>query len=414
MKLSCIIPTHNRCISLRRALESLVPMLQEADGEVVVVNKNSTDQTQQVAESFGERVRVIFEGRTAFTRARSRGGEAARGEVLLYLDDDVIVEIGSLIEVCRVFERYKDAGILAGRIEPEFEVVPPDWVVACQLTFNGLSIYSPSNIAKLGTGFQVVTSAAGPMMAIRREDYEAVGGFPPDTIGVETNTSGKAFRKLYVGPGDYGLCHKIRNAGRKIYYSPVARCRHVIPPIRCTIAFWRSRMIGEGQHAAVTNRVFFCKHRSELTSIRVDNLTRFENTCASLREFYNNRLTALGADCRFNGMHPDEIWMHYSKAYLEMDSLLEAHPDLGPYLWQLAKEGVADSDFESVLNRLPEDFRKSVLDGQYYDNEPYSPNLLPPPTLSVVAPPMYESEVSAELRKRNLKKKFGSLLRKVF
>ena len=215
MKLSCIIPTHNRCASLERTLTSLMPMLQEADAEVVIVNNNSTDQTQKVAESFGQRVRVVFEGRTAFTRARSKGAESAQGDVLLYLDDDVVVERGSLTEVNRVFETYSDAGVLAGRIEPEFEVVPPDWVVSCQLTFNGLSIYSPSNLANLGVGFQEVKWAAGPMMAIRRDTYDEVGGFPPDTIGVETNTSGKSYRKLYVGPGDYGLCCGVWRPARK-------------------------------------------------------------------------------------------------------------------------------------------------------------------------------------------------------
>lgn len=396
---------------------SLVPMLEEADAEVVVVNNNSTDRTQQVAEAFGERVRVVFEGRTAFTRARSKGAELAQGKVLLYLDDDVIVEPGSLAEVNRVFETFPDAGVLAGRIEPEFEEAPPDWVVACQLTFNGLSIYSPSNMAPLGAGFQEVQSAAGPMMAIRREAYDAVGGFPPDTIGVETNTSGKGFRKLYVGPGDYGLCCKVRDAGKKIYYSPRARCRHVIPPIRSTIAFWRSRMIGEGQYVAITNRVFFRKSSVELISTRLDQMQLFETTSKSLRDFYRNRAALdLEAEGRFDGMHPDELWMHYSKSYLEMDSLLEAHPDLGPYLWDLAKEGVSDADFQPVLSWLPDDFKELVLDGKYYDNEPYSLSRLPPSTLSVGVPPIYQEKISAvqqKQHKRKLRTRLRGVLRKV-
>jgi glycosyltransferase involved in cell wall biosynthesis len=413
MKLSCIIPTHNRAQSLRRALESIVPMLDEADAEVVVVNNNSTDETQQVAESFGQRVRVVFEGRTAFTRARSKGGQEARGDVLLYLDDDVIVENGSLAEVNRVFAAYSDAGVLAGRIEPQFEVSPPDWVIACQATFNGLSIYSPANFTNLGTGFQEVQSAAGPMMAIRREAYEAVGGFPPDTIGVETNTGGKSFRKLYVGPGDYGLCCKVRDAGWKVYYSPVSRCRHVIPPIRCTVAFWRSRMIGEGQYVAITNRVFFKKPAAELATIRNEMAEKFRMTSDLLRYFYEQRASlGLSEDGGFEGMHPDELWLHYSKSYLEMDALLEAHSDLGEYLWQLARDGVSDADFQPVLNRLPPDFKALVLDGASYDNEPYSFKRLPPASLGLELPATIQL---AELnqQQRDFKSRLRGALRRV-
>ena len=411
MKLSCIIPTHNRDQSLKRALNSIVPMLEEADAEVVVVNNNCSDQTQKVAESFGERVRVVFEERTAFTRARWRGGEEARGDVLLYLDDDVIVEEGSLLEVNRVFAEYPDSGVLAGRIEAEFETMPPDWVIACQATFNGLSLYSPSIIPGLGPGFQEVTSAAGPMMAIRRQAYERVGGFPPDTIGVETNTSGKSFRKLYVGPGDYGLCCKVRDAGWKIYYSPLARCRHVIPLIRCTIAFWRSRMIGEGQYVAITNRVFFRKSREELISTRKAIMHQFESASNFLQDFYRIRAeSGLGTDGGgFNGMHFNELWLHYNRSYLEMDSLLEQHSDLGPYLWSIAKDGVADADFAGVLAKLPDDFKKLVLDDSYYDDEPYSMRRPPPSALSVQVAPSYQAQISGD-PKRNLRLRLTGVL----
>lgn len=397
MKLSCIIPTHNRSASLKRTLESLLSIIHEADAEIVVVNNNCTDDTPDVVRLFGTKVRHVFEERTAFTRARARGRQEAKGDILLYLDDDVIVQPGSLREVCNVFDAFPNCGVLAGRIEPLFEVEPPDWVKACQLTFNGLSIYSPSNMANLGTGFQEVGAAIGPMMAIRSSVYDQVGGFPPDTIGVETNISGKTFRKLYVGPGDYGLCHKVRTMGGKVYYSPKASCFHVIPPFRCKISFWRSRMIGEGQHAAITNRMFFKKSKISLILIRSVNQKRFIDKSNILREYYKKQHGEYKQFAFSEGMHPAEIYFQYAKSYLEMDSLLEKYPDLGPYLWDIASQGVADANFSGVINRLPAEFKDIILDENYYDNIAYSADRLPPSVLAIKGKPRDDKIVQLTL-----------------
>ena len=124
-------------------------------------------------------------------------------------------------------------------------------------------------------------------------------------------------------------------------------------------------MIGEGQYVAITNRMFFRQSQRELISTRMDNMQLFESSGNSVREFYRSRVAlGLGDEGRFDGMHPDELWLHYSKSYLEMDSLLEAHPDLAAYLWNLAQEGVSDADFQPVLDRLPGGFRELVLDGE--------------------------------------------------
>jgi glycosyltransferase involved in cell wall biosynthesis len=219
VKLSIIIPTHNRADSLNRAVESIIRQEDEADFEIIIVDNNSTDHTQKIAESFSEFARYVFESNTSFTRARKTGADNSIGEILLYLDDDVLICPESLKEIVSVFEEYPECGVLAGKILPQYEEDPPDWAIACQRSFNGWSLFHPGAIPLLGAGFQEVKSAFGPMMAVSRKAYEEAGGFPPDTIGVETNRQGGTFRKLYVGPGDYGLCKKVRDIGYKIYYT---------------------------------------------------------------------------------------------------------------------------------------------------------------------------------------------------
>ena len=118
--ISIIIPTHNRADQLKHAIDSLLPLEGETEFEIVVVDNNSSDGTKALAASYPEKVRYVFEGRTSFTRARTTGGEQARGGLLLYLDDDVIVNPGSLRKIAEVFAQYPDCGVIAGQIWPRF------------------------------------------------------------------------------------------------------------------------------------------------------------------------------------------------------------------------------------------------------------------------------------------------------
>ena len=364
MKISVIIPTHNRAESLTRTIKSLVDIKEEAPFEVVLVDNNSTDHTRGVAEDYSARFpgmfRYVFEKRTAFTRARSTGAENASGDIFLYIDDDVILQPGSLCNMAKIFSTYPDAGIIAGKIMPGYEKDPPQWVVDCQKSFNGLSLFMKGIGAPADSDdFQEVTWAAGPMMAVRAELYWKVGGFPPDTIGVETNRGKKAFKKIYVGPGDCGLSRRIREIGYKVYYSEDVSCYHVIPPIRFTVGFWRSRMIGEGHYNAVTNREFRNVSPVGLFLERKRAMINFMMYRERLRERLRKREFQL-ARIDSDGIFPEDIWMHFYKSYLETDLILQKNPGFSAFLWDIATNGVDDNNFDYVMSRFPDEYKMMI------------------------------------------------------
>lgn len=367
VKISVIIPTHNRAESLRSAIESVLALRDEADFEFVIVDNNSTDATRQVVESYAPRARYVFEGNTSFTMARKAGADNAAGDILLYLDDDVLVRPGSLKRIVEVFSQYPDCGLIAGRIDPKYMQPPPPWTLECQKAFNGWSLFNEEAIPEVRSDFQTVPAAAGPMMAIRRMAYDKAGGFPPDTIGVETNRAERSFSKLYIGPGDYGLSLKIRAAGFTVYYSRNIAVYHVIPPLRFTIAFWRSRVIGEGYCQAITQRGFFGLSglRAWLARLRwqVQFVRGEQRLLARLIE-------APAAGGHEAGMLPEELLVHYAKAYLDMDYVLRRHPNLWSFLWKIGAEGVPDKDYDSVMRRLPPEYKELVSNGFVYDATP--------------------------------------------
>ena len=88
---SVVIPTHNRCDLLPRAIKS-VQSQTYSDLEIIVVSDGSTDDTRDVVEQIAsgdERIRLIeYHPAKGGNVARNTGIEEARGEFVAFLDDD--------------------------------------------------------------------------------------------------------------------------------------------------------------------------------------------------------------------------------------------------------------------------------------------------------------------------------------
>ena len=91
--LSIVVPTYNRQRILSRTLPSLLGQ-QGVEGkyEVIVVVDGSTDGTLEMLNrpGWGTRLRVMTQSHRGLAAARNRGATAARGEILLFLDDDMM------------------------------------------------------------------------------------------------------------------------------------------------------------------------------------------------------------------------------------------------------------------------------------------------------------------------------------
>jgi len=114
--ISVVIPAHNEERYVRRTLEALRG--QNYDWfEIIVVANGCTDSTAEVAH--GRCNRLITLSQKSLGVARNLGARLAKGELLLFLDADTLLEPATLSVVAREFTKSHSAGTLRGRPDTE-------------------------------------------------------------------------------------------------------------------------------------------------------------------------------------------------------------------------------------------------------------------------------------------------------
>jgi len=111
-RISVIVPVRNDAGHLRRCLEAL-RVSECRDFELIVVDDASTDDTPRVAEELGARV-VRMERNGGPGRARNRGAEEARGDVIFFIDADVCVHPDTVGKVAESFASDPDLAAVFG------------------------------------------------------------------------------------------------------------------------------------------------------------------------------------------------------------------------------------------------------------------------------------------------------------
>ena len=120
LKLTAAICTWNRCESLRQTLEGFTHLNVPADTEweLLVVNNNCTDRTDDVLRSFEHRlpIRRAFEPTPGQSNARNRIVAEATGDYILWTDDDVTVSPDWLVAYAEAFRARPEGGLFGGPI----------------------------------------------------------------------------------------------------------------------------------------------------------------------------------------------------------------------------------------------------------------------------------------------------------
>jgi glycosyltransferase involved in cell wall biosynthesis len=169
---SILIPTRDRPQYLDVALASVMPQAYEAAAEVLVVDDGSGPDTRAVADRHG--ARVIRSRGAGLNAARNAGLDAAAGDPIVLIDDDVEAPPGWLKAVLAGVARTPHRDVFGGPIRARLEGGGPR---ACGR--------EPAPITTLdcGAADRDVGRVWGANMAIRRRAMATVGPFDESLAG---------------------------------------------------------------------------------------------------------------------------------------------------------------------------------------------------------------------------------------
>ena len=235
MKITVIVCTFNRCDSLRPTLESLalLRMPDSLQWEAIIVDNNSKDRTRAVVDEyvtrFPGRFRYHFEPQQGLSFARNSGIHQADGDILVFTDDDVIVEPAWLEHMAAPLIAGKCSGV-GGKILPARDFVCPDWLeLKGQWSHGGvLALFDPNQPAG-----ETTTTPFGASMAFRKEMFERYGLFRTD-LGRKGNNA--------MSNEDTEFGRRLLAGGERLWYEPSAVVYHTIDEKRINpryfLKFW--------------------------------------------------------------------------------------------------------------------------------------------------------------------------------
>jgi GT2 family glycosyltransferase len=126
MEISIIIPTYNRPLDLDECLNSVLEQTRRPLEVLIVDNSTNNDSMELVKQRKNEfaNKKILLEylknqNENSLTVARNIGVGAAKGEIVLFLDDDVVLEKGYLQQIIEVYEKYPRVRGVQGYIRPE-------------------------------------------------------------------------------------------------------------------------------------------------------------------------------------------------------------------------------------------------------------------------------------------------------
>ena len=205
--------------------------------ELLVVDNNCTDDTPAVIERYADRlpIRRLVERQQGTSYAKNCVLRNAAADLLLWTDDDVLVDEEWFTAYVRAAERWPNAGYFGGLIKPWFEHDPPSWFQS-----NEQALAPAMALRDLGPVERQLGPDEPPFganMAFRRaafssKDYDTkLGPHGNDQIRGEETT----------------YCRALAADGFQGVWVPSAKVRHFVVAHRLTLRFVREYWVGLGR-----------------------------------------------------------------------------------------------------------------------------------------------------------------------
>jgi glycosyltransferase involved in cell wall biosynthesis len=229
MDITVAICTWNRArlldVTLTQMRKLRIPA--DIDWEILVVNNRSTDKTDEIIHRHTPHLplRPLFEEKQGHSHARNRALMEAHGDLVLWTDDDVLVDPDWVAAYIEAAQAWPDAAYFGGNIEPLFETNPPAWILK-----NPQLVEAPFAVRQLGHDTRPLDSSEMPFganMAFRRRFL----------AGLSFDSTLGRVGAGFISGDEIDLIRRLLQQGAKGVWVGSARVKHIIPKERLTTGY---------------------------------------------------------------------------------------------------------------------------------------------------------------------------------
>ncbi|MDR0206453.1 MAG: glycosyltransferase [Bacteroidales bacterium] len=276
--LSIIICTYNREKYIYNLLQSLALNSFPTElYEIILINNNCTDKTEEECTQFKQdypqvNFRYFIEQEQGLSQARNRGIKEAEGDILIYVDDDALVNKEYLSTYYELFKSDKQVFAAGGPIIPHYETKPPKWLSYFTKELLTGYLYQGNKIEKFKRRYP-----GGGNAAYKKEVFDKTGLF---NVGL-----GRKGNNL-VGAEEKDIFVRMTALGMAFYYVPNAILYHIIPETKLTDEYF--------------NRLTFSIGCSErIRTLRISKISYFKRLLSELIKWMASIVLFIGFCLKF-------------------------------------------------------------------------------------------------------------------
>ena len=220
--ITLIICTYNREKYIRPLLDSIAKNdYPNTEYEIVLVDNNCTDNTREVCEQFVAAnpeviLRFVVESEQGLSAARNKGIKESKGDIIIYVDDDALVDSDYIRIYAEHFAANPDTMAAGGPIEPLYETEEPSWMSPYTKALLTAWMNYGDKVREYPNG----RFPGGGNAAYRKEVFDRVGFFNTE-LGRKGN--------LLLASEEKDIFDKMKAMGMKVLYLPTPVLHHSIP-----------------------------------------------------------------------------------------------------------------------------------------------------------------------------------------
>ena len=240
--LSVLICTYNREKYIGPLLESIAANdLEKEQYEIVLVDNNCTDNTKGVCVAFAKAHRDVtfhyfVETEQGLSAARNKAIKEAKGDILVYIDDDALVDSWYLRTIAEYMSAHPEISAVGGPIIPLYETAEPKWMTRfTKELLCGYLYFGDKERTFPGERYP-----GGGNAAYRAEVFKKVGLF---------NTALGRKGNGLMGSEEKDIFDKMKSQGMRFMYLPKMILHHIIPQKKLEVDYFNrlTHQIGQSE-----------------------------------------------------------------------------------------------------------------------------------------------------------------------